>query len=334
MYLIGWSCAVPKENPMATQLVVGAGYLGSALARALVERGDTVAVATRSGTAVAGATARILDAADAEAFAAAAEGAATIFLTTGPRQYNRWPELWPPMFRAAIFAARRSGARLVLMGNLYGYGEGSPMPMTEATPQHPTEPKGRVRTEGWELALAAAKHGEIQVVEVRASDYFGPGAGTTSQLGSAFFGPLIAGKTARVFGSPDAPHSWCYLADIVATLLAAADYQGSWGRAWHVPAAEPLSRTELAARVNALTGNRGSLARLSPALLRVLGMFVPFIRAANDSDYQFTAPFVVDAAETERLLGVAATPWEESLPEVIASYRALEAAGLQAQDER
>ncbi|TFB90815.1 NAD-dependent epimerase/dehydratase family protein [Cryobacterium algoricola] len=312
---------------MTTQLVVGAGYLGRALARALVERGDTVTVATRSGSTVTGATSRVVDASDVDALAAAAEGVATIFLVTGPSQYHRWPELWPPMFQAAIEAARRSGARLVLMGNLYGYGEGSPMPMTETTPQHPTEPKGRVRTEGWELALAAAKRGEIQVVEVRASDYFGPGAGKTSQLGSAFFGPLIAGKTARVFGSPDAAHSWCYLPDIVATLLAAADYRGPWGRAWHVPAAEPLSRTELAARVNALTGKRGRLARLSPALLRVLGVFVPFIRAANDSDYQFTAPFVVDAAETERLLGVAATPWDESLPAVVASYRDLAVAG-------
>jgi len=305
---------------MATQLVVGAGFIGGALARTLVERGDTVVVATRSGTTVPGARSIIVDAADTGALTAAATGADTIFLATGPRQYHRWPELWPPMFRAAIDAAHRSSARLVLMGNLYGYGEGSPMPMTEATPQHPTEPKGRVRVAGWELALAAQKRGEIEVVEVRASDYFGPAAGRTSQLGYTFFGPLLAGKRVRVFGSPTEPHSWCYRADIVATLVAAADYRGPLGRAWHVPAAEPLSRSELAARVAALTGVRGGVAALSPALLKVLGVFVPFIRAANDSAYQFTAPFVTDSAETERLLGVSATPWERSLPEVIAGY--------------
>jgi nucleoside-diphosphate-sugar epimerase len=305
---------------MVTQLVVGAGYIGSALAGALVDRGDRVVVATRSGTVVPGAEAIVLDASDADAFAAAALGADTIFLTTGPRQYDRWPELWPPMFRAAIDAAHRSSARLVLMGNLYGYGEGSPMPMTEATPQHPTEPTGRV--EGWTLALAAQERGDINVVEVRASDYFGPGAGRTSQLGSAFFGPVVAGKRVRVFGSPTEPHSWCYRADIVATLVAAADYRGPWGRAWHVPSAEPLSRAELAERINSLTGARGSVAPLSPALLTLLAVFVPFIRAANDSAYQFTAPFVTGSAETERLLGVSATPWERSLPAVVASYTA------------
>jgi len=315
---------------MTDQLVVGAGYIGRALAAALVERGDSVTLGTRSGTVVPGARALVVDASDVDALATAADSVDTIFLVTGPSQYHRWPELWPPMFRAAIVAARRSGARLVLMGNLYGYGEGSPMPMTEATPQHPTEPKGRVRTEGWNLALAAQKRGEIEVVEVRASDYFGPAAGKTSQLGSAFFGPLIAGKKVRVFGSPTVPHSWCYRADIVATLIAAADYRGPWGRVWHVPAAEPLSRAELATRVNALTGARGSVAALSPALLRLLGAFVPFIHAANDSAYQFTAPFVVDSTETERQLGVSATPWEKSLAEVVASYRTPAATGSSA----
>ncbi|TFD72841.1 NAD-dependent epimerase/dehydratase family protein [Cryobacterium fucosi] len=307
---------------MAIQLVVGAGFIGDALARALVARGDTVRLATRSGTIVPGVTALTVDASDPDALAAAAAGVATIFLATGPRQYHRWPELWPPMYRAAIEAAHRSSARLVLMGNLYGYGEGSAMPMSETMPQHPTEPKGRVRAEGWALALAAQAQGEIEVVEVRASDYFGPGAGKSSQLGSAFFGPLLAGKTARIFGSATEPHSWCYLPDIVATLIAAADYRGPWGWVWHVPAAEPLSRAELAERVNRLTGEKGSVTALSPAFLGLLGFFVPFIRAANDSVYQFDQPFIVDSAETGRLLGVQATPWERSLPAVIDGYRA------------
>ncbi|TFD26326.1 NAD-dependent epimerase/dehydratase family protein [Cryobacterium cryoconiti] len=307
---------------MTVHLIAGAGYIGEALARALVARGDTVLLATRSGTNVPGTTPITLDASDPDALATAAAGAATIFLATGPRQYHRWPQLWPPMHRAAIEAAHRSSARLVLMGNLYGYGEDSAMPMSETTPLHPTEPKGQVRAEGWTLALAAQARGEIEVVEVRASDYFGPGAGRNSQLGSTFFGPVLAGKTARVFGSPTEPHSWCYRADIVATLIAAADYRGAWGRVWHVPAAKPLSRAEITERVNRLTGEEGRVKALSPVFLRLLGFFVPFIRAANDSSYQFNRPFLVDSSETERLLGVHATPWAESLAAVIESYRA------------
>ena len=42
---------------MTDQLVVGAGYIGRALAAALVERGDSVTLGTRSGTVVPGARA-------------------------------------------------------------------------------------------------------------------------------------------------------------------------------------------------------------------------------------------------------------------------------------
>ncbi|HSP74678.1 MAG TPA: hypothetical protein VLO31_00505, partial [Cryobacterium sp.] len=85
---------------------------------------------------------------------------------------------------------------------------------------------------------------------------------------------------------------------------------------------KPLSRAEIAERVNRLTGEEGRVKALSPVFLRLLGFFVPFIRAANDSSYQFNRPFLVDSDETERLLGVQATPWAESLAAVIESYRA------------
>lgn len=306
---------------MSHHLVVGAGLIGTSLTRHLLDRGDQVALASRSGTQLPGAEAVRLDASDADALALAANGAETIFLVTNPREYHRWPELWPPVFHAAIDAARRSSARLVIMGNLYAYGESSIMPMTEHGPLLTTEAKGLVRKAGWELAKAAHDRGEIQAVEVRASDYFGPGAEKTAQLGAAFFRPVMAGKATRVFGSTTEPHSWSYLPDIVSTLAAAADYRGDWGRAWHVPTAEPLSRQQIAQQVNELTGSRGSVAPMPEWFLRALGLVVPLIRAANDSLYQFTRPFVIDASETERLLGVHATPWEESLPATVNWYR-------------
>ncbi|WP_166792329.1 hypothetical protein [Cryobacterium sp. TMT1-66-1] len=39
------------------------------------------------------------------------------------------------------------------------------------------------------------------------------------------------------------------------------------------------------------------------------------------SSYQFVVPFVIDATETERELGVAATPWNEALIATAESYR-------------
>lgn len=303
------------------RLVIGAGIVGAALARELVARGDYVILASRSGTGVPGAASVMVDASDPAALIRVAENCDTVFLSSGPREYHRWAELWPPVFDSVIGAARWCGADLVMLGNLYAYGEGSTMPLTERSPLRATDTKGAVRKAGWLRALDASDRGDLRAVEVRASDYFGPGAGATSQLGPDFFNPLIAGKTARVFGSTDQPHSWAYLPDIVDTLVAAAEFCGEWGRPWHVPCAEPLTRAQLAARVNELTGGAADVAPWPTWVLRAMGRFKPDLRSANELLGQFTAPFVSASTETERLLGVSATPWDESLPATVNSYR-------------
>jgi len=311
--------AVNPSGP--SRLVIGAGVVGQALARDLVAQGDHVLLASRSGTNIPGATAVAVDASDAAALTQAAQKVDTIFLASGPREYSKWATLWPPVFEAVIVAAKASGADLVMLGNLYAYGEGSVMPLTEHSPLRATDSKGAVRKAGWQQALDANNQGEIRAVEVRASDYFGPGAGATSQLGPDFFNPLIEGKTARVFGRVDQPHSWAYIPDITETLIAAADFNGEWGHAWHVPCAEPLTRKQLAARVGELTGTDADVAPWPTWMLRAMGVFKPDVKAANELLSQFTAPFTSDAGDTENLLGVSATPWDQSLPATVRYYQ-------------
>jgi nucleoside-diphosphate-sugar epimerase len=303
---------------MPQHLIVGAGWIGSELARQLVARGDDVTVATRSGTALPGTTARVLDASDPVAFVLAAERMDTIFLCTNP-PYPEWARRWPPVFAAAISAASVSGAGLVVMGNLYPYGSPSG-PMTEHSPETTTESKGRIRRDGWRRVREAHDYGEIRAVEVRASDYFGRGVTGTAHLGQAFFGRVLASKTARVVGSPAAVHSWSYLPDIAATMIAAAEYRGSWGRVWHVPSGAH-SRTAIAEQLNARFASHGTVAGYPSWLLRCLGLVSPLMREVYRSSYQFQVPYLIDSAETERELGVKATPWDDALVAVAESYR-------------
>ena len=304
---------------MAQQLVVGAGLIGRPLAERLAARGDTVTIATRSASPAHGATPLTLDASDASAFSRAAEGAETIFLCTNP-PYTDWETDWPPIFSAAITAAASSGANLVSMGNLYPYGTPTGM-MTERSPEKTTEKKGRIRKAGWQQMLAAHRRGEIKAVEVRASDYFGPGSSGTAHLGSSFFTPVLESKTAHVVGKPNVAHSWSYLPDIATTLIAAADYQGDWGRIWHVPSGS-YSRVEIVAQLNEIYGTKGKVSGYPQWLLRSLGMASPMMREVWASSYQFVVPFVIDSTETRRELGVKATDWTEALTTTANSYRA------------
>lgn len=305
---------------MSRRVVVGSGLIGGAIASRLVERGEQVIVATRSARTVAGAQAVRLDAGDAASFANAADGAETIYLCTNP-PYTAWATDWPPVFAGAIEAARRSGASLVIMSNLYSYGvpQGA---MTEHSPQLTSETKGLVRAAGWRDALAAHNNGNIRASEVRASDYFGRGSSGTAHLGEAFFAAALRSKKAMVVGDPTQLHSWSYLPDIVTTMIAAGDSEAEWGRVWHVPSNEPLARTAIMQQLNDYYGSTGKVAGYPQWVLRALARVSPMMREIETSSYQFRVPFVIDSTETEQLLGVEATPWIEALHHTADSYRA------------
>lgn len=300
-------------------LVLGAGPIGSTVATAFLERGADVSVGTRSGTAVRGAGAVRVDASDADALTRAADGHSTIVVCTNP-PYAKWRTEWPPIIDAVVRAARSTHADIVMVGNLYSYGKAT-MPMTERSPEHPADSKGEVRRDLWATLRRASESGDVRAVEVRASDYFGPGAGADAHLGTRFFEPILAGKRSAAIGEPALPHSWAYLPDIANTLVAAAEYTGNWGRVWHVPAATDLSRTEICRQVNERFGVSGTISGLPSWLIGGLGLVSPMMREVAASSYQFRMPFLSDAAETERQLGVRPTDWDTAIDATVAFYR-------------
>jgi len=305
---------------MAKQFILGAGLIGAELTRQLLTSGDEVTVGTRRGTVLPGAAATALDASDADAVRTAAIGAETIFVCTNP-PYPNWAEEWPPIGESVMVAARETGARLVLMGNLYAHGipDG---PMTASTPFRPADRKGRIRAELSDAIFAAHRRGEVQATEIRASDYFGPGAGGgTAHLGTEFFAPLLAGKTAWVVGNPRLRHSWAFLPDIAATLVAAARTESAFGRAWITPHSTDLDRKSIAGLLARRTGTTGRVVGIPSWALRGIGAFSAQLREVAASSYQFTHEFIADSSETEELLGLRATPLDAALEVTLASLK-------------
>src|SRR6266700_2487001 len=232
-------------------LVVGAGVIGSRVAGLLAERGDRVSVVSRHGSGpaeLAGVTRVAADAADTGTMARLAEGASVIYNCVN-QQYHRWPADWPPIAASVLAAAERSGAVLITLSNLYGYGPRVPggydeaHPMTEATPLAAAGRKGRVRARVWQDALAAHRAGRVRVAEVRAADFVGPGA--QSALGERIVRRIRQGKSVSVLGRAGRPHTWSFTGDVAGMLVTAGSDPGAWGRAWHVPSHEPLSQRQV-----------------------------------------------------------------------------------------
>jgi nucleoside-diphosphate-sugar epimerase len=309
---------------MRTHVVVGAGGIGQGIARQLAARGDRVVLASRSGSAAApeGVRTAAVDAGDPAALVDLCQGADTLVNAVNPPKYTTWERDWPPVAAAMLAAAEKTGAGLVTVSNLYGYGEVAG-PMTEDTPLASTGKKGRLRARMWQDALAAHEAGRIRATELRASDYFGGDArARTSVLNEFVLGPAARGRTVRlVMGDPDAPHSWTYLPDIAALAATLATDDRSWGRPWHVPTAPARSVQEVVADLADATGRPAPAVRLLPAAVRGLLRVVPVVRELDETRHQFERPFVLDSSAAERTFGLAPTPWQQALVETAEALR-------------
>ncbi|WJZ01838.1 NAD-dependent epimerase/dehydratase family protein [Corynebacterium freiburgense] len=292
---------------MSQFLILGAGPLGQATATALLELGHTVLVGTRSGTKVPGTTTLTIDASDPDALTKAATDCEAMVVCTNPT-YHKWATEWPPIIDSAIVAARKTGCRIVLAGNLYAFGPNSGV-MSEQTPQQPLETKGKVRAQLWEMLEAASKEYGIAVAELRASDYFGPNAGNNAHLGDRFMKPVRNGATARIIGDPNAPHSWSYIPDIGQCLAILATQPELSGRFWVGPKSGDASMREIAASLNA----KAKVKQLAKALLWILSLFSPTLREVFAIRYQFTEPFILDDSELRREFNFTPTPLKEAL---------------------
>ena len=300
-----------------THLVVGAGPIGSAVARRLVAAGDTVRVVTRSGSGPEGTERIAADAADAERLAQLATGADVVYNCVNP-QYHRWVTDWPPVAAAILGAAESSGAVLVTTANLYGYGPVD-RPMTEDMPLAGTYSKAQVRNRMWLDALAAHEAGRVRATEARGADYIGPGA--ESHLGDRVMPKLLAGKKVTVTSSLDSRHTWTYTEDMAATLVALGADERAWGRPWHVPSALTMSQREAITELARLAGvETPKMAEYQAWMMKALGVFSPLIRELPDVAYQMKDDFVLDSSAAQRELGLVPTPAEEVLRAHLPAY--------------
>ena len=194
-------------NDRRLHVVFGAGQVGRALAARLAELGLTVRVVSRSRPSALGDGIewRAADATDPNAAADAAAGASVVYQCLNA-PYTGWPKLFPPLQRGVMAAAERTGALLVSLENIYGYGPTAGVAMTEDLPLAATTVKGRTRVAMTEELLAASAAGRIRIAIGRASDFFGAGV-TESSLGERIFANAVAGKKADFVGNPDLPHT-------------------------------------------------------------------------------------------------------------------------------
>lgn len=291
------------------QVVVGAGPIGSRVAKLLAAKGERVRVITRSGSGPKQDGIERVAADAAKDLVQLTEGATTLYNCANP-QYHRWLTDWPPISASLLRAATANGLVLASMSNLYGHGPVQST-ITEATPLGATHPKLRLRAQMWEDALASG----ARVTEVRASDYLG--YQVNSVLEEVVLKRVLKGQTAYAFGDLDAPHSWTNVDDAALALVTVAGDERAWGKAWLAPTDAPLSMREAVEQIGA---DPKLLKHMPYAMLWSAGLFSKLIKELRATYYQFAKPFVIDSSLTEATFDLKPTPMSESLAGIRAAY--------------
>lgn len=304
-------------------VVLGAaGGTGSALVRELVARQIPVRAVTRRAHAGFGAGVELItaDLADAAQARDAVAGAAVLYHAANP-PYPRWLDEFPTLNRNIVSAAAATGARIVFADNLYMYGPEAGV-MTEDSPHHARDKKGRLRSRLARELLDADEAYEVPVAIGRSADYFGPG-GLGSALGERLFDAAIQGKRVPWLGDADVPHSVAFLPDIARGLVTLGLAEAAVGQVWHLPSCGAPTGREFVDRLAGAVGKPLKVSVNSRWMLRAVGLFSPVVRELGDVLYQWEAPFVSSDARFQAAFGPQpATPLDEALATTVEWYAA------------
>jgi nucleoside-diphosphate-sugar epimerase len=304
-------------------IVFGTGPLGLWVAQTLLDRGDQVTLANRSGTIAAPLSTPVdvaaCDATDADAVYQICEDADAVFHCAMP-PYTAWPEQFPPLTKGILGGVSRSGAKLIYGDNLYMYGDTRGEPLTEELPYAATTRKGKVRAEMAQMLLEAHQRGDVQVAIGRGSDFFGPGV-RNAIFGEIFFKAALAGKTANLLGDIDTPHTYTYIRDFAEALVTLSEQEEALGQVWHVPNAPTITTRQMVDLFAEALGQPIKVRTAGKIMISILGLFNPFMKEVKEMMYEWDQPYVVTHSKYERAFGASATPHATAAKETVAWYR-------------
>lgn len=309
--------------PRTRHVVFGAGQVGAHLARLLAGEGHDVRLVSRSGRgAQPGVHAVAGNALDAAACASMAHGASVVYHCMNPKyETATWASQLPVIQRNLVAACAATGARLVVLDNVYALGRTGGRPMTEDSPSRPNSRKGRIRAELAADLLAAHQRGDLQAITGRASDFFGPG-GTQTMFERRFWTRVLAGKSGQVLVNPDTPHTYHFIPDVAAGLAALGRAEdAAWGRHWMLPCTPAVTTRELVARFAKALGREVKLDVMPRWLFSVMKLVVPVFREFDEMLYQWDEPFIVDDRRFRETFGVSPTPLDEAARQTVAWAR-------------
>ncbi len=258
---------------MATVLVTGgAGFIGSNLVRALLERGDDVRVldnfSTGSRGNLVGLDVEVVEGElrSYERVHNAVRGVEAVFhlgaLGSVPRSVQ------DPLTSSAVnvegtlnvlLAARDEGVRRVVFSSSSSiYGTRETLPVTEQLAPDPISPYGVAKLAAERYCVSFSRvYERFESVVLRYFNVFGPRQSPFSQYAAVvplFITAIAEGRPVTIEGDGEQSRDFTYVANVVDATLRAADAQDANGRIFNVSAGAPATVNELADAIGRILG--------------------------------------------------------------------------------
>ena len=301
-------------------VVTGAGPVGYTVAERLAHQGHQVRVLTRSGGGPEHPLVERLraDVSDPSQLDESLKGATAVFHCIHGSAYraSAWAAELPQAEQVVMNAAAAAGAVVVFPESLYSYSEPDRL-MTESSPREATSGKRGIRTQLLKTREAHAAN----TVSVVAGDFFGPRV-KMAHAGERMVPLVLTGKPIQAIGSAERPHSFTYVPDLAAAMIAAALKPELWNTVLHAPTGSPMTQREVAAAYADAAGVATPKVSAVPGwVLRVAGILSTDMRELAELLYQFERPFVMDSAASQKLLGLEPTPLADAAAATVAWWR-------------
>jgi nucleoside-diphosphate-sugar epimerase len=262
---------------------------------------------------------------ESDSVRAAAHGIETIVYLVG---VNYWQfELHPQLMAKTLAGAVAEGVKhLLLIGTVYPYGRARTDRVREDHPREPHTFKGKMRKAQEDLLLEADAAGRIRGAVLRLPDFYGPGV-DKSFLHAAFTA-AIGGGAANLIGPLDKLHEFVFVPDVGPVVVRLAATPAAWGHVWHLAGAGTTSQQAMVDEIARQVGRPVKVRAGGKWLLRVLGVFNPFMRELVEMHYLLTEPVIMDDSALEKLIGpIAKTSYAEGIRQTLAATRQNATAG-------
>ncbi len=252
---------------MKTLVTGGAGFIGSNVVRALLERGDDVRVldnfSTGSRANLGGLDVEVVEGElrSYERVHAAVRGVELVLhlgaLGSVPRSVQ------DPLTSSAVniegtlnvlLAARDEAVRRVVFSSSSSiYGSSGELPRTEEMSPDPISPYGVAKLAAERYCVSFSRvYEQLETVVLRYFNVFGPRQSPLSQYAAVvplFVTHIARGEPIVVYGDGEQSRDFTYVANVVDATLRAGDAPGASGRIFNVAAGSPASVNDHAAAI-------------------------------------------------------------------------------------